>query len=365
MELMQASHQWANRPPDERFCSLDDLLAHTRRQRELSTGKTISSRKVMASPVEGDPRGFAIVDQDRGLSLLPTNWAFTQVAQRVGAPSSYLRILPSPLVADCLNWGFRKRDVEEIGLLSRDDLGREDVGTLAAATGPNYGRIWNTDIVQQLRDRFGDGLTGDFRIPGEFGQRVAVTKANTTLYASDRDMWVFLADETNKIEVPGRRDGKSGLMSRGFFLWNSEVGSATLGIMGFLFDYACCNRIVWGAEQIQEIKIRHTSGAPDRFVEEVSPALVAYSNASTHSITEAIAAAKAKRIDDVDDFLAKRFTSGQAKGIVLAHDADEGRPIETLWDAATGITAYARGIDHQDSRVAIERAAGKVLALAA
>ncbi len=39
-----------------------------------------------------------------------------------------------------------------------------------------------------------------------------VTKENTTLYASDRDFFVFLANEKNKIEVPNRRNGRAGSM---------------------------------------------------------------------------------------------------------------------------------------------------------
>lgn len=42
------------------------------------------------------------------------------------------------------------------------------------------------------------------------GQVKPITKQSTTLYASDRDMWVFLADEHNRIELPNRRNGKTG-----------------------------------------------------------------------------------------------------------------------------------------------------------
>ena len=59
-----------------------------------------------------------------------------------------------------------------------------------------------------------------------------------------------------------------------------------------------------------------------------------------------------------------RFTKTQATAIKAAHLADEQRPIETLWDVATGATAYARGISFQDERVAIEREAGKIIDLA-
>ncbi len=249
-------------------------------------------------------------------------------------------------------------------LLTRDG----DGASLAAVTGPNYGRVWNSTVIDSLHERFGDGVTGDFRVPGEFGKAVNVTKDNTTLYASDRDMFVFLADEKNRVDVPNRRNGESGSMARGFFVWNSEVGASTLGIATFLFDYVCMNRIVWGATKYREIRIRHTSGAPHRWLEEVEPAIRSYAQSETHSITAAIEAAKAKRIgsrEEVAKFLASRFTKSQAKNIKAAHFADEGRPIETLWDSVTGITAYARSIQYQDQRVALEREAGKVLDLVA
>jgi hypothetical protein len=83
-------------------------------------------------------------------------------------------------------------------------------------TGPKYGRIWNNDVLAALMDRFGDGRSGDFRIPGEFGAEVEITRDNTTLFAGDRDMFIFLADEVNRIDLPGRRDGQAGELARGF-----------------------------------------------------------------------------------------------------------------------------------------------------
>jgi hypothetical protein len=162
--------------------------------------------------------------------------------------------LPAEVIADALNFNLRfTRDVEDVGVLAT--LGDEDNGygvragsELRAATGPAYGRIWDTDIVDALFERFGDGVSGHWRVPGEFGNRITVTKQNTTLFASDRDTFVFLADEDRRIEVPDRRNGSGGSMARGFFVWSSEVGDKTLGLGFFLFDYVCQNRIVWGAD---------------------------------------------------------------------------------------------------------------------
>lgn len=366
--LMQASRQWATRPADERFTSLDTMLAHFRHQREISRAEVVSTSILEARPIDGDEerKGLAVVGADEGPALA-THWSFGQLATLVKAPAGYLRTLPADIAADNINWGLKAhREVREIGTLVRKNGGPAE---LAAATGPNYGRIWNEDVVQALVNRFGDGITGDFTVPGEFGKAVEVTKANTTLYASDRDMFVFLADEKHRIEMPNRRHGQPGSLARGFFVWNSEVGSTTLGIGAFLFDFVCCNRIVWGAEGYQEIRIRHSSGAPGRWLEEVAPAIQAYAEKSDSSITEAIERARHARIgdgskSDVQDFLAKRFSKTKAEAISLAHFADEDRPIENLWDAAVGITAYARNIGHQDERVTLERAAGQIMALA-
>lgn len=43
----------------------------------------------------------------------------------------------------------------------------------------------------------------------------------------------------------------------------------------------------------------------------------------------------------------------------------ENRPIETLWDATTAVTALAKGISYQDDRVELERKGGDILKLAA
>lgn len=362
--LMDANAQWSSRPDDQRFLSLTDLQAHVHAQRKNSKAVVLSTREFSAEPIGSSHTGLA-VRTERGIAS-PSHWSFGQLASLAGAPAGYLRTLPSEMAADCLNYGLLKRDVEDVGMLVRRDA--QGLVTLAAATGKGYGRIWNTDIVDALVERHGDGITGDFRVPGEFKVQVGVTKENTTLYASDRDLWVFLADEQHRIELPGRRNGEAGSLARGFFVWNSEVGSKTFGVKTFLFDYVCCNRIVWGAEQVQEFTIRHTKSAPAKFIEQVQPALEAYANASSAGVLSAIKAARAQKLtgglanpDAVEEFLAKRFTRSESRAIMAAHEADEGRPIETLWDVTVGATAYARSIPWQDERVAIESKAGALL----
>jgi hypothetical protein len=365
MELMKASHQWATRPEDQRFVSLLALNAFAQDVKERSRANRITSRGIQAIPVDGDHKSL-MLERPKGDPMNVTHWAFGQLAQRAGAPAQYMREIPGPLAADCINYGLQhSRDSMDLGILSITSPHIGAPAEVAAVTGPNYGRVWNATITKSLVDRFGDGVTSAFRVPGEWGKKVQVTKDNTTIYASDRDMFVFLADEEHKIEMHNRRAGKNGTLSRGFFLWNSEVGSTSFGVATFLFDYVCGNRIVWGAQDYKEVRFRHTSSAPQRWIDDVVPALTSYANSETVSVTEAIAAAQKAKVDNVDDFLQKRFSKGIASNIKAAHLADEQRPMETLWDVTTGITAYARSVGYQDERVRLEREAGKVLDLAA
>lgn len=361
--LMQASNQWRSRPDDQRFTSLVDLNNHFQHIKANSQSHVMSSRGLAVVPVEGSNHdGIRVISRGSDVQAEVSNWAFGQLASRAGAPAGYLRQLPSELVADNLNYGLHvNRDMENLGVLMYQNGGPAE---LRAVTGAGYGRVWNATIAQSLVDRFGDGITGAFKVPGEFGVDVDVTKANTTLYASDRDMFVFLADEKNRIEVPNRRDGKPGQLARGFFVWNSEVGASTFGVATFLFDYACSNRIVWGAQEYREIRIRHTSTAPDRWIEEVAPAIEQYAQSSTASISAALEMARNKKVDNVDEFLTKRFTKKLASEFQAAHMADEQRPIESLWDVATGITAYARSVGYQDERIKLERDAGAIIDMA-
>lgn len=363
MEITAASHQWASRPMDQRFLSLTELRDFMVKQRTLSREHVVASGALTAAPIGSDSKALMILGPN-GKPVLPTHFSFGQLSGLIQAPASYLRSLPAAMAADCLNYGLKHfRESQDLGVLLTRDPEAQAI-ELRAATGPRYGRIWNADLVNALCERFGDGRTGDFRVPGEFGQDVEITKKNTTLYGSDRDMFVFLADEHHRIEMNNRRDGKNGTLARGFIVGNSEVGASTLWVAQFLFDYVCMNRIIWGVQEYREVRVRHTASAKLHFERRVLPALNDYANSSTGGIEEAIAAAQRQKLNDLEKFLNARFTRRQSEGIMAAHEKEEGRPIETLWDATTAVTAYAKTIEFQDERVKLERAGGKILQLA-
>jgi len=194
---------------------------------------------------------------------------------------------------------------------------------------------------------------------GIYNPSVDVTKDTTTLYASDRDVFLFLVDDLNPIEAGLLPDGSPDLYFWGFYCWNSEVGAKTLGIANFYLRAVCQNRNLWGVEDFQEIKIRHSKYAASRFAHEAAPALTRFAESSPAPFIDGIRASREKIVarsdDDRQDFLRKRGLSKAETGrIVETVLAEEGRPPESVFDFVQGITAVARSKPQQDARLVLE-----------
>src|SRR5690348_11059140 len=91
---------------------------------------------------------------------------------------------------------------------------------------------------------------------------------------------VYRGDDLNPIEAGRLPNGEPDLYFRGFYCWNSEVGSRSLGIASFYLRAVCQNRNIWGAEQFEEITIRHSKYAANRFADEAAPALETFADSS-------------------------------------------------------------------------------------
>ena len=152
------SGQWRSRPADERYTSLLDLRDRYRDLRARSAAKVVSTRALTVEPDPADERDGLLVRGANGGAARFTHWSLGQVAGLAGAPAGYLRTLPAPLAADCVNYGLRfERDEEDVGvLLTRTD---GDLPTVRAATGPGAqrgrGRVLRNGGGSLHRPRFG------------------------------------------------------------------------------------------------------------------------------------------------------------------------------------------------------------------
>ena len=347
--LYDAHKQWVSRSPDERFANVEALLDFTgkRKRDSVEDLRSLRSLRIYAS------RGGALNLNGHLPHAILTNWAFSQLCQRLGAPAGYLRTLPADVAAQCLEYGIA-RSPDECNILTRKIADAEnDAANLAAAfTSGSYGRIWDYDVLTELQSAIAE--TG-WRTPPPS------TDGPSGLYASDRDMFVFLINGEQPIEVGNAR------LSRGFFCWNSETGSATFGLTTFLFNHVCGNGVVWGAEQVEELKIVHRHRALSRFYAEAVPVLNRFvENRSLddrikNSVTQAMNQRTGLTLEEVlAQFRDEPFTRNEIAMAWSTAQAD-GEDTSTLWGMVQGFTAVARGLPYADKRVSLERRAGALL----
>jgi hypothetical protein len=365
----RVSSEWFSRPADERYLSLSELFSAVHGRTERSRTRTVESAAIRVEAKPDDSEKLALVLPGSDARIALTHWSFGQLASLVRAPATYLRPLPAPLAGINLQYGLSSHRAEQVKTLEIDD-GRVE---LRALTGPDYGRIYDHELASAVQRIAGNGI-GDTRwkVPGVldwstgiYNPNVDVTQDTTTLYASDRDVFLFLVDDLNPIEAGRLPDGSPDLFFRGFYCWNSEVGAKTLGIASFYLRAVCQNRNLWGVEDFEEITIRHSKYAAARFAHEAAPALTRFANSSPMPFINGVKAARerivARNDDERTEFLRKRgFSKSETAKIIETVLTEEGRKPESVFDFVQGITAIARSKTHQDARLDLETRAKKL-----
>lgn len=365
--LTQAHTQWATRPEDERFKTLEDLSAAVHRRRTISRERVTPWRELS---VEASNEGLLLSNKSLQSESELTHWSFGQLSQRLRTPAGFVRELKPETAALVLNERIQQIPrTEEVNLMR---LAQDDGNVLQALTGPKYGRIWDADVVDMV-EKIVERSGGRFHNPMAYaGGKFGADPEPAGLYASDRDCFMFMIDGGSVFDA-----GPRAQFNKGFIVSNSEVGKSSLMIMTFLFNVVCGNHYIWGASEVNTTRIIHSSGGPARFIDQAYPSLMDM----TAQIPDlsGVSRAQGLRLDDMQlagnnfhkdqeswiKLFAKSrdFTVGEVKEAIATAVREEGK-CETIWDLTQGFTASAREIAHADTRFNLERRAGKLLALA-
>lgn len=377
MQLTKASAQWSTRPSDERFWTVEDLHAATLAHKEAARSATVSNSDLRVEAVDDE---IHLVGKTGSPAML-TSWAFQQLCLRAEAPASYMRQLPTTLAAQNLNYGL-KTNLPNHNETTKILLHQNGGYFARAVLSEKYTRIWNSDITERLVDLQSQGWTtpparpatdddANTRIctPEQAALSLTVRAGDTIgpagLYASFEDMFAFMIHPERVID-----DGSAGGLMRGFFVWNSEVGKSSWGVMKFRFRGVCGNHIVWDAKDVSEIKVRHVGSADDRAMEQLQVALKKYADESDNdeqarvdkARTFMLAADNTKLLDWVFDkgFLPRKTAEAALNAVLPDVDGD---PL-TAWGYAQGLTRLSQKEKNADRRVALDRTAGKILEVA-
>jgi hypothetical protein len=354
MELFKAHRQWAQRPEDERFDSLEALHAACKGYAADAREKRTQFSDLRVEAVDGDVQLMGRA----GVPARLTHWAFGQLCQKLEAPASYLRELPATLACQNLNHGLAQRVKDATGNAIANLLFHSNGSLLLrAVTTDSYSRIWNHEVTERLIDLKGRGW--DVARPD-----IRQMDNRLPLYASDHDMFAFLSNRNVTIDEAG----SDGAVYRGVIVENSEVGASALKLTRFLYREMCGNHIIWGASKVMEISVRHVGSARNRWNYYFSQ-IRRYAEESVSDEQAKIASARskvigAKKEDVLDALFGKRAVGLSRKVIEAGYDATviaQDGPANTQWGIVQGLTRYSQTIPYADKRTEVDRAAGKIL----
>jgi hypothetical protein len=358
MELFAANAQWSTRPKDQRFTSLDDL--HSACKGYADTARERNQVPVDSLRVENVDGDVQLMGRG-GVPARLTHWSFGQLSARIGAPASYLRTLPATLAAQNLNHGLAKRAADSEGGTVNLLFHQNGSLLLRALTSDKYARVWNHEITDRLLDLQGKGwepARADIRIKAE---------DDLPLYASDHDMFAFLRHSDRMV-----KEGSSGQsLHKGIIVSNSEVGASKLRLLKFLYREMCGNHIIWGAEDVIELSLRHVGTIREQ-LQSWGAEITKYMDSSVSDQEAQIEYARTKTIAATKDQLldvlfGKKAIGLSRKTLQAGYDAtlpDQDGDPRTVWGLVQGLTRYSQTIPYADERTIVDRAAGKVLDLA-
>lgn len=362
--LTQAFNQWASRPADERFGSLEDLhkavtehRASAIEVRSVPFGALgVEAREVRAATKTEPAIVEPVLIGGGGKVARFSHHAFGQFAHRVDAPAAYLRTLPAELAVRNLQHGLSQ--AEDRTTANNTLLFASNGGLLVRAFNSDiFGRIWNVDISSRLI-RLRDESNGVWQpAPAAFD-------GSRGLYASARDLFAFLVDNNRRIFEKGPGGG----LSRGFFVENTEVGGKSFRLTTFWYEFVCGNHRVWGAQGVTELRIPHIGDANDRAFGEVEIELKRYAEAGVKDDEAKVKAAmkftlggtKEEVLDRVFGLGVPKKLAEQTYDLAVEREDWYGQP-HSAWAQSGALTEIARDLPYADKRVELERLSGKLL----
>lgn len=357
--LTIAHKQWASRPDDERFQTLDELSEVVHKRRAISREETVSTSDIAAEAFED---GLRVIVEGNDPAA-PTNWSFNQLAKAADFRVSELRKLSAQTAAAVINEQIHKQEAVDIKVMRL--LGDEQ-DVIQAVTSPSYGRIFDAEVVDMVR-KVVEMSDGKFHNPKAYaGGKFGGEPVPSGLYASDRDVFMFMVDGGSIFD-----EGERAQFNRGFIVSNSEVGKSSLLVMSFLFNTVCGNHYIFGASGINMRRIIHSAGAPGRFATDAFDELMLFAKQPLD--LSPITAIQEIKLSDIrpgsHDFDTERdkwikafadkygFGVGEVRSAITQAIMEEGQ-CQTAFDLAQGFTASARTIPHVDTRMEFERRVG-------
>lgn len=401
--LKDASKQLYARPDDEIHPDFPSLIRHLR-VREADTFEVdvvnIEAREVANTP-DGTPvyrdnikllddiddAEFDDIDSRLAVQIYTgredftgnlNDWSFGQLCGLAGAPKSYLNRLPVELAARNLNHGLlqrwsggcttdtppfnKKRKQYESGNGTRAPVTGTDV---RAFYSDKYERLPDLEVAETVEDtarRLGYEPAGRFA-----GVRVGMPPVRpeaSGLYASDRDVFLFIANEERGFDFEGDTYYHCAIV------WNSEVTFKTHGWLMCLYRGICGNHLIWDAEEVyRSAAVHRGSGVHDtltnfvRMMEEYDRRRNSVMEISIARLTAARVVEFADTRERVAERLAEYVQKQHATAALPFLDDERACPQapHSTFGVSQALTLYSQTLTHSSMRDNLDRSAGRII----
>src|SRR5258706_12029139 len=350
-----AHREWASRPPDDRYASVQTLYDAARARRERTEERDIVAVDFRTTAVDND----LVLHDASGRTAPLTHWSFGQLATIASAPPNYLRTLPAAVASSAINVGLERQRREQHQLLAE----RTAPWTVHAITSSRYARVHHDELASRVLDLMARHPAWHLPLAykdGEYGAERVPSGA----YLGDRDMFLFLVDGNRALDDPTDRTD-TGLF-RGFIVRNSDVGAAALTLDVFLFRAVCANHIIWGFQHVADFRRRHVGASIQTAWTTSLDGVRAALDADTANDRALLLRATSQELgatrDAVIDTAVQRLEMSQqqaAEAYTLSEE-HETNP-RSLWGYVQGLTRLSQRTPWQDGRFALDRAASRLL----
>lgn len=338
--LTRASEQLFRRTPDECFPSLAVLAQHCARLKEETLEYWIPPRSV-GTQARGGKHLMLTAGGDQLFAM--NDWSFSQLCRLAGVTKDTVNRL-SAETADRVFRETLPQGTKPLQLFGR-------IGELRSIHTASYTRLYNADVLAVVHEH-----ATDFEPPPPG------LKGATGLYAGEQDMFCFLIDPAGWTDIGGQA------FAPGFFVWNSEVGSRTVGIETFWFQACCQNHIVWDAVEIVEFTRKHTTNVRDSLneIRRIIETLVQRRDQRRDGFVKVVRKAMETTLGSDAEEVAKVLADS---GIIrrLAHEAiqiaqRQGR--FTIFALVDALTRMSGELTYAGERTEADHKAAQLLALA-
>jgi hypothetical protein len=382
-----ASKQWANRPADDRFWNISEMQAAMEARKNESREITANLDKVRVV----DDNGDLLLNFGERSAVLG-NLATEQLTRRVGFHPTALTLLSAGLAADVLNERIVATAKDATGkdrsIQALIRIGADGNANVRAVTSEKYSRIWDTQVVEiaknleslgfkvpparpagiaNERTRIATEEDCGFGAGGGLAVKPGDTIAPAGLYSGDRDSFMLL------VQPHGEDGGDGSEFMRAVMIQNSEVGTGSFKLTSAMLRAVCGNHILWGYTEIMNISRKHIGNVGEALTlaksklgeiagRSMLPDLEVIKTLRTRTLGDNVADV-AEKVYDLR--LSQVLTQGLiAKAMASAEkwrDVD-GDPL-TAWGVVNGLTRVSQESGYADERLAIDMAAGKLMAV--